>query len=146
VRRWRDGLAATLHVPARPQPCATVIADATAGPAVADVAALAGPLLASRGVLVLVVMPARGASDPLALARERLAAVPAARQPILLPAVDPFAPEPGDGIVLPPGVGARDGGPHVAAARAAAWDALLARLGATPREQPPPVDVSEKQA
>jgi hypothetical protein len=166
VRRWRDGLAATLHVPARPQPCATVIVDATAGPAAADVAALAAPLLASRGALVLVVGPSRGVADPLALARERLGAVPAARGPILLlPVVDPFAPEPAAGVVLPPGiggpaagvalsprdggpaaagvvlppgVGARDGGPQVAAARAVAWDALLDRLGATPREQPAP--------
>jgi hypothetical protein len=138
VRRWRAGLAATLHVPARPQPCATVIVDATAGPAAAEVAALAAPLLASRGALVLVVAPSRGVADPLALARERLAAVPAASEPILLlPAVDPFAPEPAQGVVLPPGVGARDGGPHVAAARATAWDALLARLGATPREPAP---------
>jgi hypothetical protein len=151
VRRWRDGLAATLHVPAQPQPCATVIVDATASPAAAHVAALAAPLLASRGALVLVVGPSRGIAGPLAVARERLAAVPAAREPILLlPAIDPFAPEPpegvapavGDppaaaGVVLPPNVGARDGGPHVAAARAAAWDALLARLGATPRELPP---------
>ena len=173
VRRWRDGLAATLHVPARPQPCATVIVDATGGLMAADVAALAAPLLASRGALVLVVAPSRGIADPLELARERLAAVPAASEPILLlPALDPFGAEPGEGlvpprgegvapraggvlsppnegkgpppgegvappsgggVVLPPGVGARDGGPHVAAARHAEWDALLARLGATPR-------------
>ena len=150
VRRWRDGLAATLHVPARPQPCATVIVDATGGPVQADVAALAAPLLASRGALVLVVAPSRGIADPLELARERLAAVPAASEPILLLlALDPFGAEPrevvaagrvdgdawprGGGVVLPPGVGARDGGPHVAAARAAEWDALLARLGAMPR-------------
>ncbi|MEY2441045.1 MAG: hypothetical protein QOJ46_471 [bacterium] len=136
VRRWRGGLAATLYVPPRPQPCAAVIVDATAGAAAADVASLAAPLLASRGALVLVVAPSRGAADPLELARERLAAVPAAREPILLSAEDPFAPEPAGGVVLPPGVGARDRGPHVAAARAAAWDALLARLGATPRELP----------
>ncbi len=155
VRRWRDGLAATLHVPARPQPCATVIVDATSGPAQERAAALAAPLLASRGALVLVVVASRNIADPLDLARERLAAVPAAAPPILvLPAIDPFGEEhaqgvipapsigaragdPGEGIVLPPGVGARDGGPHVAATRAAAWDALLRRLGATPRERVP---------
>ena len=109
VRRWRDGLVATLHVPARPRPCATVIVDATGGPVAADVAALAAPLLASRGALVLVVAPSRGIADPLELARERLAAVPAASEPILLlPALDPFgagegaAPSPGEDIARPP--------------------------------------------
>jgi hypothetical protein len=119
VRRWRDGLAATLHVPAQPQPCATVIIDATAGPAQADVAATAGPapadvaalaapLLASRGVLVLVVAPSRGIADPLALARERLAAVPAACKPILLLGVrDPFGEEPAEAVAPAPEGGSR---------------------------------------
>ena len=146
TRRWRDGLAATLHLPTGAQPSATVLIDATAGGAVETVAALAAPLLASRGVLALVVAPARGRSasaDPVAVARERLAALAQATGEILvLPALDPFAPAapddglalpPGDGVVLPPGVGARDP-QHAAAARGAAWDALLRRLNARPRE------------
>ncbi len=128
TRRWRDGLVATLHVPASPPACATLIIDATAGPAPEAIAQLAAPLLASRGVLALVVGAGRGAADPIAMARERLAGVAAAREPILvLPALEAGA-EPG--VVLPPNVGARDGDP---VARAAAWDELLARLGATPR-------------
>ena len=119
--------------PPGPLPCATLIVDATAGCAHETAAQLAAPLLASRGVLALVVAGGRGSADPLATARERLAAVPAAREPILLePALDPFGDEPGPGIVLPPGVGARDA-IRAAAARAAAWDELLARLGAMPR-------------
>jgi hypothetical protein len=39
-------------------------------------------------------------------------------------------------VVLPPNVGARDEDPGAALARAAAWDALLAELGATPRVSP----------
>jgi hypothetical protein len=250
TRRWRDGLAATLHVPAQPDPCATVIVDATAAAAQATVATLAAPLLAARGVLVLVVVAARGrtvAADPLAVARERLSAVPGASGAILLLyALDPLdedaaalpaasrdvilppgigeagcapgAPargEPRDGdvilpagvgeagsasrtptggdsrdgdvilpagvgeagsacrtptggdsrdgdvilppgvgearcapgaptggepvdgaVVLPPGVGVRESRPGAAIARAAAWDALLHRLGARPRERP----------
>lgn len=128
TRRWRDGLAATLHVPAATAPCATVIIDATAGAAELEVATLAAPLLASRGVLVLVVAAgSRGGDDPagaLALAHERLAAVPGASEPIVLP-----------GVVLAPGVGAREALPEGAVARAAAWDALLAHLGARPRDR-----------
>ncbi|MEA2219037.1 MAG: hypothetical protein QOJ35_1663 [Solirubrobacteraceae bacterium] len=135
-RRWRDGLAATLHVPTG-TPCATVVVDATAGATEAAVATLAASLLASRGVLALVVASARGdvAAEPLAVARERLAAVPGAGGAIVvLPALDPFgAADPGSGVVLPPGVGARDVRPGAAAERAAAWDALLGRLGAQPR-------------
>lgn len=105
VRRWReDGLTATLHRPAG-APCATVLA--TASPA----ATLAAPLLASRGVLVLLL--ARGAA---AAAVERLALVPGAGEVQHLGA-----------LAVPPGVPAR------ATADAAAWDALLARLGAAPR-------------
>ena len=133
TRRWRDGLAATLHVPAARQPCATLVVDATAGRAQQDAAQLAAPLLASRGVLALVVAAdrRRAVTDPIATARQRLAAVPAAREPILvLPALDPLGGELAAGVVLPPGVGARDLDPL---ARAAAWDDLLARLGATPR-------------
>jgi hypothetical protein len=142
LRRWRDGLTGTLHLPADEAPAATLLVDATAGPEQAGVAALAAPLLASRGVLVLTVAPGRGratAADLLATARERLAAVPAAAADVqVLPALDPLAPaagsEPGAAVVLPPGVGARDEDEGAAAARAVAWDALLARLGARPRE------------
>lgn len=158
VRRWRAGLAATLHLPAAATPCAVVVLDATGGagatgreevPGGAEAiatAALAAPLLASRGVLVLVVPPsgrngaggstggaagaagaagAGGASSErlLAAAREQLAAVPAAAGAEIVS----IAP------LLPPGVpwsGDDDFG-----SRAAAWDALLATLGATPRER-----------
>lgn len=148
TRRWRDGLAARLHAPAEATACATVIVDATAGEPQLTVASLAAPLLASRGALVLVVGPSRGRAggDALTTARERLASLPAAGDAILLlPALDPFDAAVADrvagaegsvaaGVVLPPGVGARD--PQVAAAaRAAAWDALLDRLGARPRER-----------
>jgi hypothetical protein len=159
-RRWRDGLAATLHVPVTPEPIATVLLDGTAGDAQATVAMLAAPLLASRGVLALAVTGAGGRSsaDPLPAARERLAALPGASAEILvLTALDPAAardaggegPDEAEGdaegrrasdacggrdmVVLPPNAGARDGGPATAIARAAAWDALLERLGATPR-------------
>jgi hypothetical protein len=179
IRRWRDGLAATLHLPAASagpravaeaqgqaapgsllsDPVARALAegvgpldaqaqaapgalliDATAGGAAEVVAVLAGALLASRGVVALVVGPARGRSasaDPVGLARERLAALPAAAGEILvLPALDPFAANapPGGGIVLPAGVGARDP-QHAAAARTVAWDALLHRLAASPRRR-----------
>ncbi|MEY2514208.1 MAG: hypothetical protein QOJ89_1566 [bacterium] len=164
ARRWRDGLAATLHAPADAVACATLVIDATAGETQLTVATLAAPLLASRGVLVLVVGPARGraagagsAAGQLETARERLATLPAAGHEILvLPALDPFeadaaqagdlAPGPpsGDGpsgglpsrigVVLPPGVGARDA-QAAAAARAVAWDALLTLLGARSRER-----------
>jgi hypothetical protein len=124
VRRWRDGLAATLHLPADEDPAATVVVDATAGPDELSVATITGPLLASRGVVALVVGPVRGGGDgagALATAIERLSAVPAAP-----PEVVTIAP------ILPPGVPARDG-VDGSAARARAWDELLARLGARPR-------------
>jgi hypothetical protein len=139
VRRWRDGLAATLHLPAGDEPCATVLLDATAGPEQIAVAGLAAPLLASRGALVLTLPPGRSGepADALLAARELLAAVPgASATPELLPVLDPFAAaagvDPGAAVVLPPGVGARDS-QAAAAARAVAWDALLARLNARPR-------------
>ncbi len=139
TRRWRDSLAATLHVPAA-APCATAIIDASGTDAQATVAALAAPLLASRGVLVLVLPAARGRGfdDRLAAARERLRAVPGADagSAVLLSAHDPFGDEAPAGLVMPPGVGLRERDPAAAAARAAAWDALLARLAATPRTQP----------
>ncbi|HKG38930.1 MAG TPA: hypothetical protein VKB25_08070 [Conexibacter sp.] len=141
IRRWREpALLATLHLPAG-APCATVVIVAPAEPAAA-VAALAAPLLASRGVLALVVPPQRdGSSAPeaLRLASERLAMVPgtAGLEPVVLHAVDPFAAAPrndpdASGIALPPGVAARAEAAD-AADRAAVWDALLARLGARPR-------------
>jgi hypothetical protein len=169
VRRWRDGgLNATLLLPAGDEPRATVILDGTAGEHEAVVAGLAGPLLASRGVLVLSV-----SGGSVEAARERLAAVPGASEAVLLVATDPVAearaeaapvaeagaeaeaeagagaeaeaegasPEPhagpappaGDALVLPPGVGTRGERDGAAAARAAAWDALLDRLGAVSR-------------
>jgi hypothetical protein len=76
----------------------------------------------------------------LAEARERLEAVPASAgtEVQVLRALDLAAPAgapagaPGDVVVLPPGVPAT-GEPALASGRAEAWDALLGRLGATPR-------------
>jgi hypothetical protein len=148
IRRWRDGLPATLHLPAREAPTATLVIDATAGPPQAAVATLAAPLLASRGVLALVVTARRGRSseavEPAELdaAAQRLAAIPVAAPHgaiEVLPALAPFADAPTDGtaVVLPPGVAGRASiSPDTtddATARAAAWDALLARLHAEPR-------------
>jgi hypothetical protein len=115
VRRWREaGLAATLYLPAGGAPCATLLVDGPAHPA-------AAPLLASRGVLVLVL-----ASGDLDEARERLAAVPGASAE-----VDTIA---AAELVVPPNVGVREeDGENGAIARAAGWDALLSRLGARPR-------------
>jgi hypothetical protein len=139
VRRWREGPAATLHLPVDEQPCATILVDATGGPQLLAVAALAAPLLASRGALVLTVPPGPPGKPPeelLAAARERLTAVPGAGSPEQLPVLDPFADasagEPAPAVVLPPGVGARDR-QRDAQARAVAWDALLAHLNARPR-------------
>jgi hypothetical protein len=129
IRRWREArLGATLALPAAgAPPCATVAIDATAGPEAAAAGALAAALLASRGVLALVVPPPREprpAAELLRRACERLAGVPGAGGEIaVLPAL------------LPPGIPARADGGAAAPARAAAWDALLARLGARPRER-----------
>jgi hypothetical protein len=138
-RRWRDGLAAALHLPARPDPCACVLVDATRDAAVLAVAALAAPLLASRGALVLVAGPPPRRGDPadaLAQARGRLEALPAVAEVIALPARNPLDPDPreapGTAVGLPPGVGVH-GAARDAADRARDWDALLARLGAAPR-------------
>lgn len=129
-RRWRDGLAATLHVPADPQPCATVILDASSGASWAPVVA---SLLASRGVLALVVGPARQAPEAsIATAAQRLPAVPGATEPIVLSVPADLGAQ--DDVVLPPNVGSRTTQVSVRA-RAAAWDALLRRLGARPREE-----------
>lgn len=128
VRRWRDVGGAVLHLPADPAPCAVALIDATAGPRDAvDAATLAAPLLASRGALTLVVPPpsadGMAAAEVLERAAVRLAAMGAAAglEVRTLP-----------GVVLPPGVAAR-GGSTDADARATAWDALLAELGARPR-------------
>jgi hypothetical protein len=126
VRRWREGAAAALYLPAADAACATVLVDATAGEDEATVATLAAALLASRGALVLAVTGrARGGpGDPVAAARELLAAVPSASSEIELLT---------DGVPLPPGIGDRGAGRAAVAARTVAWDALLTRLGARPR-------------
>ena len=111
ARRWRDGLAATLYLPADPVGSA-VLLDATAQ---AASPAPAAALLASRGVLTLAVTE----GDPSA-ARERLAAVPGAPEDVVVEAA-----------LIPPNVGVA--GDEDAHARMAAWDALLERAGARPR-------------
>jgi hypothetical protein len=135
VRRWRDDVAGALHLPAVPTAQAVLI-DATAPPpapgspgdedAAAHIAAgipLAAALLASRGVLVLVVTGGKG--DPLGTAQERLAAVPGTPD-----AIDTYT---AAEIPLPAGVGLRGEDRPGAIARAEAWDTLLARVGARPR-------------
>jgi hypothetical protein len=84
---------------------------------------LAAALLASRGVVVLVVTGGKG--DPLAVARERLAAVPGV--------TDDVAAYAAADVPLPAGVGLRGEDRQGAIDRAEAWDTLLARLGARPR-------------
>lgn len=110
-RRWRGDLSAVLLLPAGP-PCATVLLFGPTEPA----AELAAGLLASRGAVVLSV----GGDDDVGAARERLAKLPGTPAPSIVVS--------GAELVLPPGVPAR---PHAGdpAARAAAWDVLLARLG-----------------
>jgi hypothetical protein len=110
ARRWKQGVAGTLYLPADGAQRGAIL-DARA-PEAADVAPLVAALLASRGVLAFVL--AKGAPDA---AREALAGVPSA----------PAALDLLDDLPLPAGVPAR------AAADPAAWDALLARLGAQPR-------------
>ncbi len=66
IRRWRDGLSATLHLP-RGEASATVLVDGVAGPTPA--------LLASHGVAVLAL-----SDGDLAEARERLGAVPGVQE------------------------------------------------------------------
>jgi hypothetical protein len=133
LRRWRDGgLSGTLHLPAASAtaPCATVVVDGTDGPRHGVVATLAGPLVASRGALVLTL-----AAGSVEEARERLRSVPGATEPAVLAAADPLDVDaPPDGaVVLPPGVGVRGEAEGAAAGRPAAWDELLARLGAVSR-------------
>lgn len=112
-RRWRDGMAASLHLPAG-DAVAAVVLDAPGGDGTA--ALLAAPLLASRGVLALALTAGRVEE-----ARERLAAV-APAEPLVV-----------SDVPLPPNVGTTTGDPTE---RAAAWDALLERIGAAPRSTP----------
>ncbi len=141
LRRWRGTVAATLHLPAAGAPVAVAVLDATGGAEDAPaVAALAGPLLASRGVLALSVGPAArlDGADVLRDAIEQLKSVPAAsRQDVrvldVLGSQDGgAAAEPGTVVVTPPGVGVRGAGagPQAAADRGVAWSALLRALGA----------------
>ncbi|MDO8187983.1 hypothetical protein Q5424_14980 [Conexibacter sp. JD483] len=114
VRRWRAPVAATLFLPPERLAPAALLLDATAavpGSTLAAVAPLAAALLASRGVLTLVVPPGRGQDSAAAL--PTLSQVARGEAEVLPP---PF----------PPGV------PGLADADAGAWDELLARLGARP--------------
>ncbi|MDW5597724.1 hypothetical protein VSS74_25455, partial [Conexibacter stalactiti] len=114
VRRWRDGLTATLFLPAQRMSTAALVLDATDGEEAAAAAAPTAALLASRGVLALLVTPPRGRGGDretlLRDAAERLEQL-AASAVELLPAPLPVA----------PGVPARADGRD----RAAAWDELL---------------------
>jgi hypothetical protein len=143
IRRWRGDVPAVLHLPSGEGPFPSLVLDASGkeGDALA-VATLAAPLLASRGVLALVVGPA-GRTEPAVLldrALEQLASVPSAQPaPRVLEVLgsqeDGAGREAGTVVVTPPGVGVRGAGagPAAAAARAATWDALLAAVDATPR-------------
>lgn len=138
VRRWREGVTGTLLRPADEIPVATVVIDARdPDPSSQAVAALSGALLASRGVLLLIVLPARAnpAGDgALQAAAEQVVRVPGARADIRVLGVcaPGAAAEDGPGaVVLPAGIPGGD--PAEAGARAARWDALLADLGARPR-------------
>jgi hypothetical protein len=97
VRRWRD-LQATLYIP-NGEPRLTLVIDGETHPT-------AAPLLASHGLLVLAV---NGESDS-SEAIERLAAVPGATEPRVIPAHE---------VPLPPNVAATDRTP-----RPGAWEAL----------------------
>jgi hypothetical protein len=146
VRRWRDDVLATLYRPTGEGPFRGAVLDATAGPERLAVAAPAAALLASRGVLCLVVAPPGRSRDGAARAAlergaELLAGLPAAGEgaPVELDvpaAAADLAELPSAAVVpVPPGIGVRGSGagPERAAARATAWDALLDALGATPR-------------
>ncbi|HST42036.1 MAG TPA: hypothetical protein VLK58_21130 [Conexibacter sp.] len=124
VRRWRDGLAATLFLPAQRTSTSALVLDGTADEEAAAAAAPTAALLASRGVLVLLVTPPRRGGDRERLLRdaaERLEQL-AASAVELLPVPPPTAPG------VPARADAHD--------RAVAWDELLARVGATPRAVP----------
>lgn len=114
ARRWRDGLSATLYLPADPAGSAVVL-DATSPEDRGSAAPVAGALLASRGVLVVTVL-----TGDVAAARDRLAAVPSAPADVVTA-----------DVVVPPNVGVT--GEDDPQERAAAWDALLERLRARPR-------------
>lgn len=102
VRRWRGTVTASLFLPPEPRAAPVVIDDPDA--------LLAAALLASRGILTLVVKD--GDVDA---AATQLEAVPGGAGARML-----------GNVPVPPGVpGATD---------AAAWDALLADLGARPRQ------------
>jgi len=125
ARRWRDDVAGTLHLPAG-EPRGALLLDAR-DEATADHAPIAAALLASRGVLAFVLTGGKG-PDPLAAARERLAAVAGgAGTPDAIEALTAAA------VPVPAGIGLRGEDQQGAIARAGAWDALLQRLGATPR-------------
>jgi hypothetical protein len=102
VRRWRGEVTASLFLPAEPAAAPVVIEDSDA--------VLAAALLASRGILALVVK--QGDVDA---AVTRLEAVPGGAGARVIA-----------GLPVPPGV--------PGAAGPAAWDALLADLGARPRQ------------
>jgi hypothetical protein len=104
ARRWKGDVGGTLYLPAEPTGSGVVLADGNA---------IAGALLASRGVLVFAL--AKGTTDA---ALEALRAVPSA--PTAVTVVEGATP-------LPPGIPAR------APDDAAPWDALLDLLHATPR-------------
>jgi hypothetical protein len=122
ARRWKGEIEGTLYLPAG-EAVATLVIDARETPDAA--APVAAALLASRGVLAFVLTG--GKDDPEAAALERLAQVPGAP-----PSAEPRA-TPTAEIGVPPGVGFRGEPMADAIARAAAWDALLAHLGARPR-------------
>lgn len=137
VRRWRTPVRATLHLPAPAAARPAVVLDATADADAAERAALAAPLLASRGVVALAVVgdgstgrarrDAGDGADAVGEARALLARVPAAAAATEVVTVDD--------VPLPPGVPVRDEGADAFAARAAAWDALLRRVEAMPRAE-----------
>ncbi|HWH92645.1 MAG TPA: hypothetical protein VNT03_02190 [Baekduia sp.] len=125
VRRWRDRVTGTLYLPATTATTGLILAPSPSrDDAWADTgrlssldvkgAPIAAALLASRGVLVFAVTGGKG-GDLAAAATEILHAVPSAPTRVRV----------ADALPLPPGAG---GG-----ADPAAWDALLADLGARPR-------------
>jgi hypothetical protein len=119
ARRWKGEIEGTLYLPADAAVAARVL-DARADDLAA--APMTAALLASRGVLTF--MLSGGQGDPAAAALERLAQVPGAPLASVLPAA---------AVGVPPGVGHRGEPMAGALARAEAWDALLAQLGARPR-------------
>jgi hypothetical protein len=112
VRRWRaPAPAGTLFLPTEAATGALLVDAREPHPATLP----AGALLASRGVVALVVT-----GDDLAQAAEMLASVPAAagHTPLTITAA---------ALGTPPGL------PTTAPSDGGEWDALLARLGAEPR-------------